>query len=113
MENIIYTELLHRGCEVDVGVVETVETTDGKREHKRIEIDFVANRGSERYYVQSAFAMPSEDKIRQEERPLLNVQDSFRKIIVVKEPVVHHYNDNGTSIVSLKDFLLNENSLLF
>lgn len=113
MENIIYTELLHRGCEVDVGVVETVETTDGKREHKRIEIDFVANRGSERYYVQSAFAMPSEDKIRQEERPLLNVQDSFRKIIVVKEPVVHHYNDNGTSVVSLKDFLLNENSLLF
>ncbi len=112
MENIIYTELLHRGCEVDVGMVETVETTDGKREHKRIEIDFVANRGSERYYIQSAFAMPSEDKIRQEERPLLNVHDSFRKIIVVKEPVVHHYNDNGTSVVSLKDFLLNENSML-
>lgn len=111
MENVIYTELLRRGYAVDVGMVETVETTDGKREHKRVEIDFVANRGSECCYLQSAFAMPSEDKIRQEARPLINVRDSFKKIIVVKEPVVHRYNEQGVSIMSLQQFLTDTDSL--
>ena len=81
MENIIYTELLRRGYIVDVGMVETEETTEGKKEHKRIEIDFVANRGSECCYVQSAFAMPSENKIHQETRPLLKVHNSFKKLL--------------------------------
>ena len=111
MENIIYTELLRRGCEVDVGLVEIVERVNGKSEHKRLEIDFVANRGSERYYIQSAYSMPDENKIRQEERPLLKVPDSFKKIIVVKEPVLMWHNDNGTTIISLQEFLLNEDSL--
>lgn len=111
MENIIYTELLRRGCEVDVGLVEIVERVNGKQEHKRLEIDFVANRGSERYYIQSAYAMPDEDKVRQEERPLLKVPDSFKKIIVVKEPVLAWHNDNGTTIISLQQFMLEDDSL--
>ncbi|MBQ7697746.1 MAG: ATP-binding protein [Paludibacteraceae bacterium] len=111
MENIIYTELLRRGYIVDVGMVETVETTEGKKEHKRIEIDFVANRGSECCYVQSAFAMPSENKIHQETRPLLKVHNSFKKIIVVKEPVIHRYNEQGISIISLQQFLTDTDSL--
>jgi predicted AAA+ superfamily ATPase len=112
MENIIYIELLRRKYAVDVGMVEVIEQVNGKREHKRLEIDFVANRGSERYYIQSAFAMPSEEKIQQEGRPLLKVKDSFKKIIVVKEPIIHRYNENGVLIISLKQFLFDENSLM-
>jgi predicted AAA+ superfamily ATPase len=112
MENIIYIELLRRKYAVDVGMVEVIEQVNGKREHKRLEIDFVANRGSERYYIQSAFAMPSEEKIQQEGRPLLKVKDSFKKIIVVKEPIIHRHNENGVLIISLKQFLFDENSLM-
>lgn len=111
MENIIYLELLRRKCEVDVGIIEVEEQVDGKRSHKRLEIDFVANWGSERYYIQSAYAMPSEDKILQEERPLLKVSDSFKKIIVVKEPILTWHDNNGTTIMSLQQFLMNEDSL--
>ena len=111
MENVIYTELQRRGCEVDVGLVEIVERVNGKQEHRRLEIDFVANRGSERYYIQSAYAMPDEDKIRQEERPLLKISDSFKKIIIVKESVLPWHNDNGTTIMSLQTFLMDEDSL--
>lgn len=112
MENVIYNELLRRGCEVDVGVIEIVErNTEGKQEHKRIEVDFVANRGSERYYIQSAFTMPDEEKLKQEERPLLKIYDSFRKIIIVQSNILSWYNVNGTLIMSLQDFLTNENSL--
>lgn len=111
MENIIYIELLRRGCEVDIGLIETEEKLNGKREHKRLEIDFVANRGSERYYIQSAYAMPDEDKIRQEERPLLKIADSFKKIIIVKESVLPWHNDNGTTIMSLQTFLMDIDSL--
>ena len=111
MENVIYTELLRRGCEVDIGLIETEEKNNGKREHKRLEVDFVANRGSERYYIQSAYAMPDEDKIRQEERPLLKISDSFKKMIIVKEPVLTWHNNNGTTIMSLQNFLMDEDSL--
>lgn len=112
MENIIYNELRMRGYSVDVGVVEINERTeDGKYVRKQIEIDFVANKGSRRYYVQSAFALPTEEKIQQEERPLRNVPDSFKKIIVVKDNIMLRRDEDGIVTMGLKQFLLNPDSL--
>ena len=110
MENVIYMELLRRGCEVDVGVIEVVEKVDGKNVHKRIEVDFVVNKGDRRYYIQSAYAVPDDDKMAQEERPLLKIYDSFKKIIVVQNNVLPWHNENGTLILSLKQFLTEEDS---
>ena len=96
MENVIYNELRMRGYSVDVGVIEINErTSDGTYARKQIEIDFVANKGSQRYYIQSAFALPSLEKVAQEERPLKNVPDSFKKIIVVKDNIMLRRDDNG------------------
>ena len=111
MENVIYMELLRRGCEVDVGVIEIVEKVEGKNVHKRIEVDFVVNKGDKRYYIQSAYAVPDEDKMAQEERPLLKIYDSFKKIIVVQNNVLPWHNENGTLILSLKQFLTEEDSM--
>ena len=112
MENIIYNELRLRGYSVDVGVVEINERVDGgKYVRKQIEIDFVANKGSRRYYVQSAFALPTEEKVQQEERPLKNVTDSFKKIVVVKDNIMLRRDDNGIVTMGLKQFLLNPDSL--
>lgn len=112
MENIIYNELLIRGFNVDVGIVEHVETdSDGKRRQKKYEIDFVCNRGNQRYYIQSAFSMPDQEKTEQEQRSLIYTNDFFKKIIVVKDNIVPWRNELGILIIGLKDFLLKNNSL--
>lgn len=112
MENVIYNELRMRGYSVDVGVIEINErTSEGTYARKQIEIDFVANKGSQRYYIQSAFALPSLEKVAQEERPLKNVPDSFKKIIVVKDNIMLRRDDNGITTMGLKQFLLNPHSL--
>lgn len=113
MENIIYNELLMRGFRVDVGVVEIFEKNlDGKYNRKQIEIDFVANKGDNRYYIQSALSLPDMEKINQEERPLRNVKDSFKKFVIVKEDILIRKNENGIITMGLKDFLMNQESLL-
>lgn len=112
MENIIYNELRSRGYSVDVGVVEKRGTNeDGKECKKQLEIDFVANLGSKRYYIQSAFSMPTEEKRIQEKASLVNVKDSFKKIIVVKDIVNITRDEDGITTMSIYDFLLKENSL--
>lgn len=112
MENVIFNELRLRGFSVDVGVVEINEKgSDGKYKRKQIEIDFVANKGSKRYYIQSAFALPTVEKLEQEERPLKSTNDSFKKIIVVKDNIKLRRDINGIVTIGLKQFLLDENSL--
>lgn len=111
MENIIYNELLCRGYSVDVGVVEIVKTKDGKRTKSQVEIDFVVNAGSKRYYIQSALNVSDEDKMNTELRPLKNTNDFFRKIIVSKTSMKPWNDEGGILHLGLYDFLLNENSL--
>ena len=107
MENIIYNELIYRGYNVDIGVVE-IREGDAK---KQIEVDFVCNQSNKRYYIQSALSLPDREKTIQEERPLMNINDNFKKIIVVKDDIKPWITEEGISIVGLKEFLLNENSL--
>lgn len=112
LENIIYNELLIRGFNVDVGVVsKQVRTDDGSRIRRNYEVDFVCNQGSRRYYIQSAYKMIDEEKVRQEENSLRNIDDSFKKIIILGEPTPVIRNEYGITIISIYDFLLNENSL--
>ena len=112
MENIVYNELRSRGYSVDVGVVEKRGTDGNGKEYKnQLEIDFVANFGSKRYYIQSAFSMPTEEKRIQEKTSLVNVNDSFKKIIVVKDIVNVARDEYGITTMSIYDFLLKENSL--
>lgn len=112
MENIIYNELRIRGFNVDVGVVPIVRrNAEGKQERVRLEIDFVCNKGSRKYYIQSAYQMLDEDKIRQEEASLRNVDDSFKKIIVVGNNIIIRRNEAGITTMGIYDFLLKENSL--
>lgn len=112
MENIIYNELRSRGYSVDVGVVEKRGTDENGKEYKnQLEIDFVANLGSKRYYIQSAFSMPTEEKRVQEKASLVNVNDSFKKIVVVKDVVNVTRDEDGITTMSIYDFLLKENSL--
>ena len=107
MENVIYNELRMRGYSVDVGVVETRPVGEnGKRIRKQYEVDFVVNRGSMRYYIQSAFIMPTDTKERQESASLLNIDDSFKKIIIVKDHIKPKRNDAGIVTIGLMDFLL-------
>lgn len=112
MENVVYNELRSRGYSVDVGVVEKRGiNAEGKSERIQLEIDFIANLGSKRYYIQSAFGMPTEEKKRQEKASLVNVKDSFKKIIIVKDVVNVIRDEDGITIMSIYDFLLKENSL--
>ena len=112
MENIIYNELLIRGFNVDVGVVEHSERDDnGKVIRKRLEVDFVCNRGNQRYYIQSAFSIPDSDKMEQEKNSLVRIGDSFKKIIVVKDRIKLWRNEEGIVVMGTMDFLLNANSL--
>ena len=112
MENIIYNELRIRGFNVDVGVVPIVRRNiDGRQERVRLEIDFVCNKGSQKYYIQSAYQMLDENKIRQEEASLRNVDDSFKKIIVVGSNIIIRRNEAGITTMGIYDFLLKENSL--
>ncbi len=112
MENVIYNELCMRGYNVDVGVVEIRETgEDGKIHKKQVEVDFVCNQGSKRYYVQSALALPNDEKEEQEFRPLRNIPDSFKKIVIVKDDILVRRNDDGITMIGLKQFLLDDRSL--
>ena len=109
MENVIYNELISRGYNVDVGVVE-VRSDDGNKK-KQLEVDFVANQGNKRYYIQSAFALPDQEKMDQEQASLIKISDSFKKIIVVNSNTPVWRNDQGILVMNLYDFLLNEDSL--
>ena len=112
MENVMYNELCLRGYSVDVGVVEILERQeDGKYVRKQIEVDFVCNKADERVYVQSAFSIPTTEKRLQEERPLVNVGDGFRKVVVTKDNVIRHNDENGILIMSLQEFLMDEGAL--
>lgn len=111
MENIIYNELRYRGYNVDVGFVETRENIDGTLKRKQLEIDFVANQGNKRYYIQSAYDIPNEEKMKQETKSFDNIDDSFKKIIVVRNSIKPRRNEKGYLIVGLKEFLLDPNSL--
>ncbi len=112
IENVVYNELRARGFGVDVGVVtKYVRDEGGKQSRKHLEIDFVCNKGDRRYYVQSAYAIPDEAKREQEEGPLLEVDDSFKKVMVVRDPVVPRYDGRGVLVIGVHDFLLDPNSL--
>ena len=109
MENIIYNELKYRGFNVDVGFVETWENkSSGKSFRHGLEVDFVVNKGAERIYIQSAFKLPTDEKKEQEERPLLNINDSFKKIIITGENIKRKTNEKGILTIGLLDFLLDE-----
>jgi len=112
MENIIFNELLVRGYNVDVGVVEiNTKNNEGKSIRKQLEVDFVINQSSQRFYVQAAYEMYTPEKQVQERRSLLNVNDSFKKVIIVRDDIKPWYDDNGFLILGLEDFLLNKHSL--
>ena len=106
MENVIYNELRLRGYSVDVGVVESFAKENGHTLRKSLEVDFVVNLGNRRYYIQSAYNIPDEEKMKQEQASLLSINDAFRKIIIVNQPIMSGYNANGILMLSLKDFLL-------
>lgn len=107
MENILYNELLYRGYNVDVGVVE-IREGDAK---KQLEVDFVCNQFYKRYYIQSVLSLPTREKTIQEERPLMNISDNFKKIIVVKDNIKPWITEEGISVIGLQEFLLNVDSL--
>jgi len=112
MENIIFNELKVRGYNVDVGVVVMNEVDkNGKKIRKQLEVDFVCNKGSKRFYIQSAYALPDKEKMEQEQRSLINTGDGFKKIIITKDAVAPLYNEEGILVMSIYDFLLNPNSM--
>lgn len=112
MENIIYNELRRRGCKVDVGMIEQrFVDNDGKWQRKQLEVDFVVNEGNQRYYIQSALALPDEEKRKQEMGSLLRINDSFKKIIIVKDDIKPWRDENGILTMGLLDFLINADSL--
>ncbi|WP_338949023.1 ATP-binding protein [Fusobacterium nucleatum] len=114
MENIIYNELKIRGYKVDVGMVtKSILTSEGNREKKQLEVDFIANLGSKRYYIQSALSLSTEEKVKQEKASLININDSFKKIILVKDIIKVKRDENGIVTMNVYDFLLNDNSLEF
>ncbi|MCI5792158.1 MAG: ATP-binding protein [Lachnospiraceae bacterium] len=112
MENIIFNELKVRGYNVDVGVVVVNEVDkNGKKIRKQLEVDFVCNKGSKRFYIQSAYALPDKEKMEQEQRSLVNTGDGFKKIIITKDAVAPLYNDEGILVMSVYDFLLKPDSM--
>ena len=108
---MIYNELRMRGYSVDVGVVINAENKDGKVTRKQLEVDFICNMGSSRYYIQSAYSIPDEEKMLQETRPFRKIDDSFKKIIVTKDMVPKHYDEHGILTLNIYDFLLDAASL--
>lgn len=112
MENVIYNELKLRGYSVDVGVVGVSSVENGKQIRKQLEVDFVVNTGNKRYYIQSAYAMPAEEKMRQEQASLLSIGDAFKKTIIVNQPILTGYNEQGILMISLSDFLLSPETAL-
>ena len=111
MENIIYNELRMRGYSVDVGVVTIAENKGGKVIRKQLEVDFVCNLGSARYYIQSAYSIPDKEKLLQETKPFRKIDDTFKKIIVTKDIVSKHYDEHGILTLNIYDFLLDPASI--
>ena len=112
MENMIFNELKMRGFHVDVGVIVQYDTNDkGNSIRKQLEIDFVCNQGSKRYYIQSAYAIPDQAKMEQEQRSLMLTGDFFKRMIITKDTPAPYYNESGVLMMSVYDFLLNDNSL--
>ena len=112
MENVIYNELRMRGYRVDVGVVPITEKNEnGQTVRKQLEVDFICNLGSMKYYIQSAFSIPDEEKREQEIRPFKKIDDSFKKIIITKDVVAPYYDENGILTMNIYDFLMDEKSL--
>ena len=111
MENIVYNELRSRGYVVDVGVVEIRPSVDGRREAVKLEVDFVANKGDRRYYIQSAYMIPDENKREQETRVFSKIGDDFRKIVVTGDDIYPYVDDNGILNIGIRQFLLDEDSL--
>ena len=112
MENIIYNELISRRLNVDVGVVETFEkNSNDVTTRKKYEVDFIVNKGAKKYYIQSAYQLSGDKKIEQEKNSLRNIDDSFKKIIVVKDNIKTRIDNDGIVTMGLYYFLLNENSL--
>ena len=108
MENIVFNELLSRGYQIDVGIVEFLEKKSTSYVKKHTEVDFVVNNFNQRYYIQVAASIPTQEKKEQEERSLLKINDAFRKIVIVKDNIKTRIDDNGIVTIGLKDFLLNE-----
>jgi predicted AAA+ superfamily ATPase len=112
MENIIYNELAARGFDIDVGVVEyNHKNSDGKSVRSQLEVDFVANKNSKRYYIQSALSISEEDKRKQETNSLYRIDDSFKKVIVVKDDIIPWHDDRGVLFIGIQQFLLDENAM--
>ena len=112
MENIIYNELCYRGFSVDVGIVEhSIKTAEGKSQRVQQEVDFVANKGSNRYYIQSAFQIPDEIKRKQETNVFSRINDSFRKIVVVRDNIVPWHDEFGILYIGIEQFLLDETAI--
>ena len=107
MENIIYNELLIRGYNVDVGIVEIRE----KNKIKQLEVDFICNQSYKKYYVQCTLHLDEREKTLNEEKPLINIGDEFKKIIVVKDNIKHRYTEEGILVIGIQEFLLNQDSL--
>lgn len=108
MENIIFNTLIMHGLSVDVGIVEQIEKDDvGKSVRKQFEVDFVVNDADKRYYIQSAYAVPNEDKMSQETNSFRHIPDGFKRIIIVRDDIIPFHNDDGIFIIGLLDFLLN------
>ena len=112
MENIIYNDLIRRGLNVDVGVVEyNTKDSEGKKIRKQLEVDFVVNRGSKRFYIQSALSIVDPDKKEQEIASLKRIPDSFSKIVVVRDYLQPWQDDNGITYIGIEQFLLDEGIL--
>lgn len=111
MENIIYNELRYRGYTVDVGIIDIRENVNGSYERRQLEIDFVANQGNKRYYIQSAFDIPNEDKMKQETKSFDKTNDSFKKIIILGKSMRPRRTEKGYLLIGIKEFLLDPNSL--
>ena len=112
MENVIYNELRTRGYQVDVGVVPiSLRDEAGKVIRKQLEVDFVCNLGSKRYYIQSAFSLPDQQKWEQETRPFRKIEDSFKKIVITHDMLPLHYDESGVLMMNIYDFLLDPASL--
>ena len=112
MENVIYNELRMRGFLVDVGMIESWKKDANEHNVRRnLEIDFVANKGNQRYYIQSAFAINNDEKKEQEEASLKAIKDAFKRVVILRDDIMPYHDDNGFLIIGLLDFLLNANSL--
>lgn len=109
IENILYNDLVQRGFDVDVGVVEyNYKTDDGKSQRTQLEVDFVANKGTQRYYIQSALTVSEEQKRLQEINSLKRISDSYSKIVIVKDNIIPWHDENGIFYIGIEQFLLNE-----